>query len=231
MDKQKKCDITKDLLPLYADEICSQSTRGFVEEHLAECVDCREELEAYRYNTGIPGEQEKDVFIDFSKGIKKRNFVKVVLSVIICLAVIASAAYVLFVPEYVVPYTDGIMEAEIPYDGGIDVYVKLDNYKEVCAWDLKDDKGNTDIYLTVIQTNYTKLFDDSDKSDNMWRVGNSNTTGVCFQSGNVLHLSGEKNKISNIYYLEMNPEDILYMTDGISFEDYETHLIWSASEG
>lgn len=46
-----------------------------------------------------------------------------------------------------------------------------------------------------------------------------------------MHLSGEKNKISNIYYLEMNPEDVLYMTDGISFEDYETHHIWSATEG
>lgn len=83
MDKQKKCEITKDLLPLYADEICSQSAREFVEEHLKECEDCRQELEDYRYNTGLPepGEDERDVFVKFSKKLKKRNIIKVVVSV------------------------------------------------------------------------------------------------------------------------------------------------------
>lgn len=34
------CNVIKDLLPLYADQICSEESRGLVEEHLAECQDC-----------------------------------------------------------------------------------------------------------------------------------------------------------------------------------------------
>lgn len=34
------CNVIRDLLPLYADQICSDESRELVEEHLAECVDC-----------------------------------------------------------------------------------------------------------------------------------------------------------------------------------------------
>ncbi len=34
------CNVIRDLLPLYADQICSDESRGLVEEHLAECEDC-----------------------------------------------------------------------------------------------------------------------------------------------------------------------------------------------
>lgn len=34
------CNVIKDLLPLYADQICSEESRGLVEEHLADCQDC-----------------------------------------------------------------------------------------------------------------------------------------------------------------------------------------------
>ena len=38
------CALIRDLLPLYADEVCSAESRGLVEEHLQECPDCRDYL-------------------------------------------------------------------------------------------------------------------------------------------------------------------------------------------
>ena len=166
----------------------------------------------------------------FSKNMKKRNIVKVAVSVVLCLAVIASAAYILFVPEYVVPYSENLMEAKIPVDEGVDVYVNLDNYKQVRCWDMRDDEGYTDIYLTVMETNFTRLFKDKDKSDNFWRIGNSNQVGWCAQSGRTWPVSGENPKLRNIYYLVMHPDEVLHMTDEISFEDYDTYLIWAAHD-
>ena len=34
------CDVIKDLLPLYHDEVCSEETKKLVEEHLKECESC-----------------------------------------------------------------------------------------------------------------------------------------------------------------------------------------------
>ncbi|MEA4815465.1 MAG: zf-HC2 domain-containing protein [Lachnospiraceae bacterium] len=38
------CQIIKDLLPLYHDDVCSKETRALVEEHIGECAACKEEL-------------------------------------------------------------------------------------------------------------------------------------------------------------------------------------------
>lgn len=35
------CDVIQDLLPLYQDKICSDKSRGIVEEHISECEVCR----------------------------------------------------------------------------------------------------------------------------------------------------------------------------------------------
>ncbi|MHB1153879.1 MAG: zf-HC2 domain-containing protein [Eubacteriales bacterium] len=38
------CEIIKDLLPLYHDDVCSEASRILVEEHLSECITCKEKL-------------------------------------------------------------------------------------------------------------------------------------------------------------------------------------------
>ena len=44
------CDVIRDLLPLYADEACSEESGKMVEEHLQECPDCSEMLGRLRKN-------------------------------------------------------------------------------------------------------------------------------------------------------------------------------------
>ena len=41
------CDIISDLLPLYYDDVCSQSSRKLVEEHLEECEKCKQMLSLF----------------------------------------------------------------------------------------------------------------------------------------------------------------------------------------
>lgn len=45
---KKECEIIRDILPLYADDACSDSSREIVEEHLKECPDCAAYLEQIR---------------------------------------------------------------------------------------------------------------------------------------------------------------------------------------
>lgn len=40
------CNVIEDLLPLYADGICSEDTKTIIEHHIAVCPECREKLEA-----------------------------------------------------------------------------------------------------------------------------------------------------------------------------------------
>lgn len=38
------CEIIRDLLPLYQDDICSEKSRNAIEEHIKECESCRTSL-------------------------------------------------------------------------------------------------------------------------------------------------------------------------------------------
>ena len=38
------CDVIRDLLPLYYDNVCSEDSRKLIEEHLSTCLKCTEEL-------------------------------------------------------------------------------------------------------------------------------------------------------------------------------------------
>lgn len=54
---RNECNIIRDILPLYIDEIVSEDTSSFVEEHLEKCAACRAELE----NMKAPNALEKAV--------------------------------------------------------------------------------------------------------------------------------------------------------------------------
>ena len=43
--KQMDCDIIRDLLPLYADDACSEKSRALVNGHLLDCAECRAVLQ------------------------------------------------------------------------------------------------------------------------------------------------------------------------------------------
>lgn len=57
-----KCEVIRDLLPLYIDECCSSESKRLVEEHLKECGECRQLLCAMRQEVRIaPEEKEKNL--------------------------------------------------------------------------------------------------------------------------------------------------------------------------
>lgn len=50
------CNIIKDMLPLYVDEVVSSDTRNLVNEHLKDCSACQKKYEAMKGNVSIPAD-------------------------------------------------------------------------------------------------------------------------------------------------------------------------------
>lgn len=83
-----KCGIVKDLLPLYADDVCSIESKKFVTEHLAECEECQKELESYQLDVITGNTLEKDAVKKFRKKTERRITLKVVSIVLaVCIGV------------------------------------------------------------------------------------------------------------------------------------------------
>ena len=71
----KNCEVIRDLLPLYADDVCSGRSRELIEEHLQECPDCSamlEKLRSHEIETDL--QEEKEQVIEYqAKRFRRRS--------------------------------------------------------------------------------------------------------------------------------------------------------------
>lgn len=86
--QNRDCDIVKDLIPSYADGICSTATKEYVEEHARSCDSCRQTLETYKANL-LSGEKLEQRGMDGLKKIRK----KMELQNLVCYLVMVFLVY------------------------------------------------------------------------------------------------------------------------------------------
>ncbi len=80
------CEIIRDLLPLYQDDICSEKSRNAIEEHIKECESCRTYLKKMECEIPIEADEtggtdeEWKGFREFSEKVSKRLNRRIVMA-------------------------------------------------------------------------------------------------------------------------------------------------------
>ena len=94
------CEIIKDLLPLYLDGVCSNDSKTLLEEHFAECDNCKAELQAMKEVLLMKHKEqnltEAEAIKKLSWRWKKGMMISLLKGILITLLVIAAAALVLY---------------------------------------------------------------------------------------------------------------------------------------
>lgn len=110
------CDMIQDLLPLYLDGVCSEKSKKAVEEHLAECSDCKDFFAAMREADKIEidthsANRERQKAASFH-AVKKKLFRKQILAafatVIVLVVITFATVGVLKNTHKVVEYEDNV---------------------------------------------------------------------------------------------------------------------------
>ena len=81
------CEIIRDLLPLYIEEVCNIETKQAVEKHLAECKKCREYYEAMKSTDGfVENKSDNSEDIKIASGLKniKNTINKKIRNIVLC---------------------------------------------------------------------------------------------------------------------------------------------------
>ncbi len=81
-----KCNIVRDLLPLYCDNLTSEDSNEEIEKHLSECEECNNICESMKQKEDIIKAPDKDV--KPLKKVKKRIKLKVIAAILGTLAVL-----------------------------------------------------------------------------------------------------------------------------------------------
>lgn len=93
------CEVIKDLLPSYIDELTSDVTNREVEAHMTECEACKRVLEQMK-TPDMEAAEEEVKEIDFLKKTKQKQR----KSIILCAAIVCAVAVLFFCSRY---YFDG----------------------------------------------------------------------------------------------------------------------------
>lgn len=86
----QNCEIIRDLLPLYRDNVCSDSSGKLVEAHLKECPECRKALEAIEAEVSAPEPAMQETFKAWQKLQRKILFKRLRIAAL-AIAVLAVA--------------------------------------------------------------------------------------------------------------------------------------------
>lgn len=104
---KNECDVVRDLLPLYLDDLVSDSTREFVEAHLADCEDCRKEIEKEKRQSKSFGDLETVPLKKINKLLNRQKVRSVLIAVVLVAALLLTGFAYLTTPEYL-PYSEDL---------------------------------------------------------------------------------------------------------------------------
>lgn len=93
------CDIVQDLLPLYAENVASDSSRQLVEQHLQTCETCRTLLKQLTQPVVIPAEQDVQPLQSFQRSWRFKLFQAVAITTIVSICLFSAAAYLYFLEQ------------------------------------------------------------------------------------------------------------------------------------
>lgn len=87
--KKTNCNIIRDLLPSYLDEITSEESNHMIEEHFGECDSCRQAYESLKKNEFVSNKMD-EWMLRYFKNVRKKEMVEraVLMFVTACLVVL-----------------------------------------------------------------------------------------------------------------------------------------------
>ena len=121
------CNVIKDILPLYAEDMISDDTKKMIEDHLCGCTDCQSVLAELKEKPEETTDRKTAGMKRVSDAIKKTKLWTVATAVLLVLTILASLVVFLTFPVWATA-EEAIEKVECLEDGRIKVY-----FTEQCA--------------------------------------------------------------------------------------------------
>ena len=112
------CNIIRDLLPLYAEDLASEDTKVLVEGHLRECEDCTNVLNDMKKKAPVPVEVVPDSLNKVKKTIRRKRILSV-MAALLTLLTLASAVFTFLFTPFQLTMKQALDDFYIREDGAV----------------------------------------------------------------------------------------------------------------
>lgn len=115
------CNVIRDLLPLYAENLTSEESNALVDEHLCGCDECAKQLGILKKAQAIPVETDAPGLKKIRKAIVRRRVLAVTMAVMLVITLVLGAAFLREVPVWL-DADQAVKEVVKMEDGSIRIY-------------------------------------------------------------------------------------------------------------
>jgi len=233
---KNSCEIVKDLLPLYHDDVCSNKSRSMVEEHLLECDACKKYLNSMNSDfiqSDIEKTTEQAKF-DKLKGIKKKLFRKKIMisaiSVLCTIVILFGGFSLIFHYQMPIPYEDELLSVDITDDGVIDIVFNGEDYYGSYGLTKTIEKDGIEhnvAFIYYTDSIWTKYLSKPD-SNEIYQFSIGNSIMVDYgKNGEDIPIQSKKDIITEVYYLIGNYRDLAQLSnEEFAKATQDAILIW-----
>jgi len=174
MSEKRNCDIAQDLIPLEVDGVCTEGSKEFLQEHIAQCDGCRRLYDLAKSGAWQKKEAFKEdaALIHSMKRVGKKLHIRRYILIFLALIVLMYGSifawnglmnYVTSVPlesydAYVYAEEDGYayVIAEMPYSM-MNIYGGFERYKVLGANDPANKTGEVHAYIIELEPRYNPI--------------------------------------------------------------------------
>lgn len=164
---RNECNIVRDILPLYAENMVSSDTSDFVEEHLAKCAECRAEYSKMKEPEQLAEENDPAPLAELSRRLKIKRIQTIVMTAVFVIAILVSVFAVLDAPEYL-PYSDKPVTAEAVGDDAM--LLTFDKSVTDYDYDIYIDPNGGEFYYCEVEawtSTWDRLFSKAEEPKNL----------------------------------------------------------------
>lgn len=115
---RNECNIIRDILPLYAENMVSEDSADFVKEHLIHCGECQAELNRLKAPLTVPVDTGKEPLRVIKKKMYRKRIQIILLTTVLALAAMTAFIAYLTAPNYI-RYTDSLLSISENADGSV----------------------------------------------------------------------------------------------------------------
>lgn len=222
--KKISCNIIRDILPLYLDDVVCDDTKEMVEEHLQSCSSCREEAASIKKDVILPASRdqrfsEAAVLKKIRNRISRKKMIAVLCTALAVLAAAVGGYALLTLPKSIIPYNPGEIRVEEVTVGGSEylylscIAPEQDGNVSHAPMTIQTDEGEKTVVIAYYYSTPWSRYAGEHSGDD---------------GSEVLTVLGSADEIDEVYYGEFEPVEEFYEDPSAVLDEAE--LIWRAQE-
>lgn len=183
------CNIIKDVLPLYLENMLSDDSCAMVKEHIEQCQECKIYLDEMKTFNKMPADTNASPLLKIKSTLRRKKIQTIIFSMMFAIMLLVITIAFLTAPEYI-PYSEG--SVTINEIGNGSVLAKFDD--TVYGYDISSYPTDDHTGYVYHITTWNSIWNRNIKKSNV-----NNT---------ILNSNGEN--VASVYYYQIDgSEDIL----------------------